>query len=132
MTQRAPIADIRGKLHSPAVKQSNFEALMHEACAVWGFCGCIKNDKPLHVTDFIPSEGPVSADQFVEWLFLADDLNPNSAPAQWQHHREALRAAFITHMGAQTVDARLLWWGDVPQHGGRSDEKFRGALPDEP
>jgi len=59
-------------------EQTGYGALMHEACVVWGFCGCVKNGKPLHVDDFLPARGPVTADQFVEWLFLADNLNPLS------------------------------------------------------
>jgi hypothetical protein len=109
--------------------ETGFDALMDEACVGWGFCGCVKHDRRLHVTLFIPPEGPVTADQFVEWLFLADNMNPNSEPAKWQRHKAALRAAFVRHMGAETVDARLLHWSDVPPHDER-DETSRGKIPD--
>jgi hypothetical protein len=106
-----------------------YDALMHEACAVWGFCGCVKDGTSLHVDLLVPPDGPVSADQFVEWLFLADNLNPGLDSAQWRQRKEALRVAFVKHMGAETVDARLLRWSDAPKNGAR-DEKFRGELPD--
>ncbi len=54
---------------------------MHFVCVDWGYCGSVKaNGTPLHVTMFIPDEGPVTADQFVEWVFLADNMNPNVQP----------------------------------------------------
>jgi hypothetical protein len=108
--------------------KTGYDALMHEACVVWGFCGCIKRDQPLHVDFLIPPEGPVTADQFVEWLILADNLNPNDE--RWQRHKEALRAAFVRHMGAETVDAGLLRWSDIPAEDGEPGQKFRSELPD--
>jgi hypothetical protein len=70
-----------------------------------GYCGCIKNGKPLHVDDFIPSSGLVTADQFVEWVILADDLNPNLAD---KSHKRAIKHAFIEHMSGDVVDAGKL------------------------
>lgn len=91
---------------------------MHEACVVWGFCGCIKEGRPLHVDHLIPPDGPVTADQFVEWLFLAENLNPNSDPVRWRRQKEALRAAFVKYFGAEIVDARLLRWSDAAPNDG--------------
>ena len=73
-----------------------------------GFCGCIKRGSPLHVTSFIPSKGNVSADQFAEWVFLADNMNPNTDRKSWDELKGKLKSAFIRHMGAETVDAELL------------------------
>ncbi len=89
--------------------QPGYDALMHEVCVGWGYCGCIKRNRPLHVSYFIPPDGPVTADQFVEWVFLADNLNPSLRP---DTHRTALRAAFIKHMGGDVVDATLLKGSD--------------------
>ena len=107
---------------------TGYDALMHEACVVWGFCGCMKHDQHLHVDLFIPPQGPVTADQFVEWLILADNLNPNEET--WERHKHALRAAFVRHMGAETVDAGVLRWSNVPADDDEPDRKFRGELPD--
>lgn len=93
----------------PADVAPGFDALMHEVCVGHGYCGCMKYGKSLHVTDFIPAEGPVTADQFVEWVFLADNENPNLGPTA---HKRAIRAAFVKHMGADVADARLLQWSD--------------------
>jgi hypothetical protein len=89
-------------------ERRGFDALMHEACVVWGFCGTVKVGRPVHVLDIVPARGPVTADQFVDWLFLADNLNPNVEPERWARHKAALRAAFVKHMGGDVVDARLL------------------------
>jgi hypothetical protein len=91
-------------------------------CPGYGFCGCTKQrqKRALHVDDFIPPYGPVTADQFVEWVFLADDMNPNSEPERWKETKQALRAAFVEHMGGEVVDATQLHWSDVV---GEADEK---------
>lgn len=91
--------------------KDGFDALMQVVCAGWGYCGSIHRDgTPLHVTLFIPDEGPVTADQFVEWVLLAARVNPNSEPERRQRHKDAIRAAFVEHMGGEAVDARLLRW----------------------
>ena len=89
---------------------AGFDALMEEACSIWGYCGCMKGGQRLHVSLLIPPGGPVHAEQFVEWLLLADDLNP-SLP-KYDRHKAALRAAFVLHMGGEVVDAELLRWSD--------------------
>jgi len=106
-----------------------YGALVDEICLTWGFYGCIKDDQAVHVNLFIPPAGPVSADQFVEWVFLADNLNPNSEPARWRREKEGLRAAFVRHMGAETVDARLLCWDEDDQAAREWEEKHPASLP---
>ena len=108
---------------------SGYDALMRDVCVVWGFCGCIKGDTPLHVDLFIPSGGPVTVDQFVEWVFLADNINPNSEPERWQRHKDAIRAAFLQHMGAETVDARELRLSAV-QDDDEPDQEYRERIRD--
>jgi hypothetical protein len=95
-----------------------YDALIYEICVGLGFCGCIKDGKPLHVDKFIPSEGPVTADQFADWVFLADDMNPNSEPKRWEDLKDKIKLAFVRHMGAELVDAKLLKWSD-----GKSDPR---------
>jgi hypothetical protein len=89
-----------------------YDALMDEICVDLGFCGSIKDGKPLHVARFIPSRGPVTAEQFAEWVFLADDMNPNSEPKRWENLRDKIKHAFVRHMGAEVVDAKMLKWSD--------------------
>ena len=105
-----------------------YDALMHEVCASWGFCGCIKEGQPLHVDFIIPPEGPVTADQFVEWVFLADNLNPNSDPERWARQKQAIRAAFVTHMGGEVVDARQLQWSGLPSPEARDEVYHEGIF----
>jgi len=52
----------------------------------------------------------VTADQFVEWVFLADNMNPNDGPDWYPTHKSNIRAAFVEHMGGDVVDAKLLRW----------------------
>ena len=89
--------------------KDGFDALMDEVCVGLGFCGTVK-DYPLHVTHIIPTSGPVTADQFVDWVFLADDMNPNVDRERWAPIRHKIRAAFVKFMGAETVDATMLQW----------------------
>ena len=85
-----------------------FDALMHEVCVERGWCGAIVDDRPLNVTDFLPASGTVTADQFVNWLFEADGVDPNEDRTKWQSHIDGLRNAFVRHMGGAVVDVRLL------------------------
>ena len=105
-----------------------YDRLMHVVCVEWGFCGCVKHNKQLHVDLLISFEGPVTADQFVEWVFLADDINPNSEPERWSRHKTAIRSAFVEHMGGDVVDASKLRWSDVLEQPTKSDDKFRRRL----
>ena len=108
--------------------ETGFDALMHEVCVVWGFCGCMKRGAELHVSLLIPSRGPVTADQSVEWVFLADNLNPNVEPERWQRQRQAIRAAFVAHMGGEVADARHLRWSGVPPDEDDPEAKYRAPI----
>lgn len=90
--------------------KAGFDALMHDVCVGWGYCGGVVDGEPLHVTMFIPETGIVSADQFVDWVFRADGMDPAAEPGRWQPHKDAIKAAFIKHMGGEAVDARTLRW----------------------
>lgn len=91
-------------------RELGYDALMHEVCVRRGWCGGIVDGRPSHVDDFIPQGGPVTADQFVDWLFRAEGMDPAADLTKWQKHRDALREAFVRHMGSDPVDASLLKW----------------------
>jgi hypothetical protein len=86
--------------------KSAYDALLKEVCVGLGFCGSVVDGKPLHVDHFIPDQGAVSANQFVDWLFRAEGMDPWGADAR--EHRESLRQAFVRHMGGDAVDAQML------------------------
>lgn len=94
---------------------TGFDELMDRVCVGLGFCGCIKDDEPLHVTRFIPDKGPVTADQFTEWVFLADNVNPNVTSPTWLKIKSAVRAAFVDCMGGEVVEAQRLRWSGLPE-----------------
>lgn len=87
-----------------------YNALQHDVCVGHGWCGGIVDGKPSHVDDLIPESGPVSAEQFVDWLFQAEGLDPSAEPEKWQKHKDDLREAFVAHMGPEVVDAAALKW----------------------
>jgi hypothetical protein len=91
-------------------EKTGYDALMHEVCVELGFCGSLRDGQSTHVDFIIPPYGPVTVDQFVEWVFLADGLNPNADVDKSQHLKDALKSAFIRHMGAEVVDAERLQW----------------------
>lgn len=90
--------------------QRSFEALMHEVCVERGWCGAVVDGRPMHVTDFLPTRGMVTADQFVNWLMKAEGVDPAEDRAKWQSHAAGLREAFVRHMGSTYVDAWQLAW----------------------
>ncbi|WP_156313589.1 hypothetical protein [Erythrobacter sp. SG61-1L] len=88
----------------------------------------MKHGQRLHVTTLIPPSGPVHASQFVEWLLLADNINPNLP--EYSRHKAALTAAFVAHMGGEVVDASSLRWSDCGQDMDQPDFKYRGRIAD--
>lgn len=86
--------------------ETGFDALMTFTCVKMGYCGCVKKEQAFDVTLLIPDRGVVTADQFAEWVFLADNTNPNTASRS--KNRKAIRDAFIEHMGSAVVDASRL------------------------
>ena len=86
--------------------KSAYDALLHEVCVGLGFCGSVVDGQPLHVDQFIPEHGAVGADQFVEWVFRAEGMDPDEEDAL--KHAGSLREAFVRHMGSEAVDAQLL------------------------
>jgi hypothetical protein len=85
--------------------QSSFTHLLNRICTGFGYCGSVIDGAPVHVTDFIPAQGQVSAEQFADWVFQAEGMAEALVPS---HHRKAIIAAFISYMGASVVDASLL------------------------
>lgn len=79
-----------------------YAALLNEVCVGLGYCGCVKDGKPSHVDDFIPNAGQVTADQFAEWVVLAENMIPSTNP-----HLRDIRRAFVRYMGAVAVDAKM-------------------------
>ena len=79
-----------------------YNALLDYICVELGFCGSVKDGKSLHVSEFVPAVGMVTADQFSEWVLRAEGIEPVS------EHQQALQAAFVRFMGAAAVDARFL------------------------
>lgn len=91
-------------------KPNKFDGLLNECCVGCGWCGSITNGRLLHVTDFIPTTGVVTADAFVNWLLVADGVDPKEASSQVKKWKRDLRAVFVKHMGADQVDASALQW----------------------
>lgn len=97
-------------LSKDMAQKAGYKALMHEVCVGHGWCGGLVNGQPSHVDFFIPDTGLVTADQFVNWIFLADGMDPTAEREKWQKHKDGLRDAFIRHMGGDVVDASSLKW----------------------
>jgi len=85
----------------------NIETLLHAICVIHGFCGGLRDEKFVRATDFVPSRGMVTADEFVDWVFLAEGVPWRGDPIAMRF-RERLRSHFIAHMGSSIVDSRRL------------------------
>ena len=83
-----------------------YDALLNEVCVGFGFCGSVVDGEPLHVDQFIPEFGAVSADQYVQWVFRAEGMDPDDEDAR--KRAASLREAFVRHMGMDVVDAQAL------------------------
>jgi hypothetical protein len=88
---------------------AGYNTLIYDICARMGWCGSVVDGKPRHVDHYIPGNGEVSADQFVEWVFLAEGYHPHeNGEERTNRHRIALRETFIRHMGSEMIDAQRL------------------------
>lgn len=103
MRTLAPVLRGRKMSKDKNKPKSPYVALLNEVCVGLGYCGSVKDGAPVHVDDFIPKAGTVSADQFAEWVVLAENLCPATNP-----HLKQIKRAFIRHMGASAVDAKFL------------------------
>jgi hypothetical protein len=108
-------------------RKFRYEALMHDVCVGRGWCGGVVDGQLSHVDFFIPHTGPVTADQFVDWLFQAENMDPAAEPEKWHKHKDGLRGAFVRHMGSDVVDASLLKW-DVRDTSEYSSDELADAI----
>ena len=89
--------------------KNRYRKLMHYVCVGHGYCGTILDGSPMHVDNFIPDRGHVSAHQFAEWVMLADGYGPDSSPRR-ARHKNNIEVAFIKYMGAEVIPAQELKW----------------------
>ncbi|MER9914996.1 hypothetical protein NKJ71_30735 [Mesorhizobium sp. M0050] len=79
----------------PMPNRPDFDGLMRAVCTGYGYCGSLQDDGFVHVTDFFPERGRVTAEQFVDWLFMAEgDQGPMGSPSAMLM-REKIRNCFI-------------------------------------
>ena len=83
-----------------------YDKLLNEVCVRLGFCGSVVDDEPLHVDQFIPASGLVTAEAFASALFKAEGWDPEGSAAH--QFRPAICEAFARHIGAAEMDASLL------------------------
>ena len=99
--------------------ETGFDALMTFTCAEHGYCGCVKEKQAFDVILLIPQRGVVTAYQFADWVFLADNQNPNTESEVWLRHKKAIRDAFVEYMGSEVIDASRLQY--------TKDSRYTGA-----
>lgn len=86
-----------------------FDGMLHECCVGLGWCGTVKHGEVLHITQFIPEEGPVTAEEFAAWVIRSDGIDLGAiSRAQRNSWMQQLKTVFIQHMGADVIDAKLL------------------------
>ena len=91
-----------------------YERLMRRVCVDQGWCGALHPDGVYrHVSDYFPSEGIVTADQFAEWAILADADDPDSPTNIERGWRAKLAAIFVECFGAESVDVCELVYNDI-------------------
>jgi hypothetical protein len=96
--------------------EPGYDALLHFCCVRLGYCGSVRDGEPLHVNMLIPDEGAVTADQFADLVFKAEQINPDHDGPSGRHWR-AIKAAFVEHMGGEAVDASELAYGVARREG---------------
>jgi len=90
-------------------ENKDFHALIRAICVGYGCCGSLQDDGWRHVTHYIPERGYVTADDFIDWVFMAEGAEWFGNPRA-MIRRERLRSYFIIYMGSSVVHARRLRW----------------------
>ena len=85
----------------------DFDGLMRAVCVGYGFCGSLQDDGFEHVSDYFPERGQVTAEQFIDWLFMAEGEPTHHGPRRMLM-REKLRTCFIGYMGSDVINAKKL------------------------
>ncbi len=88
--------------------KSCFEILMEFTCVQLGYCGSRINGKSHHVTDYIPKYGYVTADEFADWVFVAEGIDPKSDRVI--DHKKRIVMKFKECMGTDTIYSTELNW----------------------
>jgi hypothetical protein len=88
---------------------------MHDVCVGWGFCGCVSEiGERKHVTNLIPADGEVTAEQFAEWVIQSDWPRDYDDPDYAPFRRKwvgRIAELFVKHLGAEPADATELRYG---------------------
>lgn len=88
-------------------ENKDFDALLRAICVGYGYCGSLQDDGWRHVTHYIPERGYVTADDFIDWVFMTDGDEGFRGPRAMTE-REGMRSCFIAYMGSSIVHARRL------------------------
>jgi hypothetical protein len=118
-------------------KKDGFEALMQVVAAEWCLGSRFEPDGEFtEMTSYFPGSGLVGAEEFVRWAFAASSVRFDDPAPRWQRAKAEIRAAFVTHMGGETVDAARLRWpeSDLPDYARMpitDPEAFARKLTDE-
>lgn len=75
-------------------------------CVVHGWCGSVVDGEYRRVDDYLPISGPVTAEQFAEWVILAEGQDPDGAIARAQGWRATIENVFVECIGARVFDAQ--------------------------
>lgn len=86
--------------------RADYDKLLNHVCVELGFCGSVANDQPLHVDQFLPDTGTLTAEDFADALFKAEGLDPEGSTAR--KFRSEVRDAFVRHIGVPAIDVGLL------------------------
>ena len=87
-------------------KPNRFDGMMHDYCVGHGWCGGIVNGEPSHVTDYLPTSGRVSAEEFVNWLLAAEGIDETASG--YNAWKKTLVPIFWKHMCSDEVDVSKL------------------------
>ena len=85
-------------------------ALIHFVAERWCLGGRLGADWEKDFRSLLPKSGPVTADQFVDCVFRASEDEVGNGAPRWERARTEIRAAFVEHMGGESVDAAALAW----------------------
>jgi hypothetical protein len=91
-------------------RKRGLEALMEFVAAQWCLGTELTGTGHSDFRRLLPKSGPVTADQFVDYVFRGSGEEARGPAPRWQRARSEIRAAFVEQMGGETADAAALIW----------------------
>ena len=96
---------VDGHFETDIVERTKAAALLWKVCVVGGWCGGTADGEAVHVDDFLPSSGNISAREFAEAVIRGDGVPLDES--RWADTMAWLEKEFLAAFDVPSVEAKV-------------------------